>query len=524
VTDGKDKPNEFVRISRLYNVKVDWMIQKNDWGGEWENSSVDKKKAVFRKLQHNIIALLHTPLTDFSSQIRQVSTFGIEKRATRGDGVSLYFPNYPQDAVSLQLFNDFYLSLRKELAKEKLWLNLVISQHVFTASNRNRYDAFGLANVVKLYTDKALTGNIDKADFQLEEYVMVLLNEPSHDAKMRLRADIETAPSLSGTTRAYFLRSVLPVVSFDSHNWQQLDDDIAYFRNNFAGVGFWAPSFDNMAKPIEDFNLSCLESKNMAQCLMQHALETNGTEMSPPSALEKFVCANRYLLQIGLFLSLMISVIIAFSFWKSCHIQNMIRKHFIPILLILVTPPVVLFGVLLRFDPFYESLSKGNGPLVILFIIFLVVLYYIYRYFQSQKQKPQRSQAVPQRKTMGFPLIVWDIENANGGYQWIIKNQGTGYAIIKSIEISLDGVVVADQKAALDVVLGANKKLQWKSLPLIGLKLQPKDRAIGLSVAEPIAAREFKKKLRKYKPKVKITFSAGGNSLWQTDGKEIWEI
>jgi hypothetical protein len=279
-----------------------------------------------------------------------------------------------------------------------------------------------------------------------------------------------------------------------------------------------------MAKKIEDFNLSCLESKNMAQCLMQHAHEANGAQMSPPSALEKFVCANRYLLQIGLFVFLILGVIIAFSFWKSCHVQNVIRKHLIPVLLILIAPPVLLFGVLLRFDPFYENLSKGNGPLVILFIIFLVVLYYVYRYFQTQKQKPHRGRAVPQRQTMGFPLIVWHIENTNGGYQWIIKNQGTGYAIIKAIEISLDGVVVADQKAALDVVLGANKKLQWQSLPLIGLKLLPNEKAVGLSVAEPIAAREFKKKLRKYKPEVKITFSAGDNSLWQTDGKEIWEL
>jgi hypothetical protein len=67
--NGSAKENQFLHIARQYNSKVDWVIQKNDWSGDWRKQSRANKQAVFKKLVSNITLLLHTRLTDTASKL-----------------------------------------------------------------------------------------------------------------------------------------------------------------------------------------------------------------------------------------------------------------------------------------------------------------------------------------------------------------------------------------------------------------------------------------------------------------------
>ncbi len=521
IRNGSTAENQFIRVARQYNSKVDWMIQKNDWNGDWRKYSRENKQAVFKKLLTNITTLLRAPLTDPASRLKPYASFGMGTQPTRGDGVTLYFQNYPQDADSALLFNEFYLALRKELAKENHWINILVSQEVFTGAKETKQSAFGLPNLIKLRKKSSHTGSIHKQGVvQLDEIILVLLEEPSTDSKKRLRADIEDETSLHGSERADFLRSLLPVLHFDNRNWQQLEDDIVYASDNFGGVGLWAPSFDNLALPIGELENSCLDSKQIATCILKNYRYPEDVEHIP-SALEKFACVNRWWLQLTLTVMLLVALGIAYLFYQFCEVRAIVQRYFLWVAAANILPSLVIFTLLLLYDPYLVGLSKGNLPFIIAIGIIFLGVVFGYLYLRSRREMPQRQHAIPQRQGLGFPIIAWSIENDEHGFRWVIRNRGTGFAIIKKIEILLDGQTVADAKTALEAVLGPDQHLQWKSLPLIGQKIMPGEAVIGLSISDARSAAAFDKKLKQHKLEVNILYFAANNDHWISNGREV---
>lgn len=521
VRNGSAADNQFIRTAHQYNSKVDWLIQKNDWNGDWRKYSRENKQAVFKKLILNISTLLRTPLTDTASRIKPYASLGFSKQPTRGDGVTLYFQNYPQDADSALLFNEFYLALRKELEQEHHWINVLVSQEVLTGAKETKQGALSLPNLVKLRKKSSHTGNIHKQGVvAIDEMILVLLEEPSTDAKKRLRADIENESSLHGAERADFLRSLLPVLHFDNRNWQQLEDDIVYASDNFGGVGMWAPSFDNLALPIGELEHSCLNSKHIATCILKNYRYPEDAEHIP-SAIEKFTCVNRWFLQLALTAMLLVALSIAFLFYKFCEVRVLVQRYFLVVAAANILPSLIIFTLLLLYDPYMVGLSKGNLPFIIAIGIIFFGMVFGYLYLRSRREVPQRQHAIPQRQGLGFPIIGWSIENNEHGFRWIIRNRGTGFAIIKKIEILLDGQTVADAKTALEAVLGPDQHLQWKSLPLVGQKIMPGEAIIGLSISDPHSAAAFDKKLKQHKLEVNILYFAANNEHWLSDGREV---
>jgi hypothetical protein len=521
VRNGSAADNQFIRMAHQYNSKVDWMIQKNDWNGDWRKYSRENKQAVFKKLIVNITTLLRTPLTDTASRVKPYASLGISKQPTRGDGVTLYFQNYPQDADSALLFNEFYLALRKELAQEHHWINVLVSQEVFTGAKETKQGAFSLPNLVKLRKKSSHTGSIHKQGVvAIDEMILVLLEEPSTDAKKRLRADIEDERSLHGAERADLLRSLLPVLHFDNRNWQQLEDDIVYSSDNFGGVGMWSPSFDNLAIEIGELEHSCLNSKHIATCILKNYRYPEDVEHIP-SAIEKFACVNRWWLQLALTAMLLVALSIAFLFYKFCEIRALVQRYFLWVAAANILPSLIIFTLLLLYDPYMVGLSKGNLPFIIAVGIIFFGMVFGYLYLRSRREVPQRQHATPQRQGLGFPIIAWSIENNEQGFRWIIRNRGTGFAIIKKIEILLDGQMVADAKTALEAVLGPDQHLQWKSLPLVGQKIMPGEALIGLSISDSHSAAAFEKKLKQHKLEVNILYFAANNEHWISDGREV---
>lgn len=521
IRNGSAKDNEFIRTARQYNSKVDWLIQKNDWSGDWRKFSRENKQAVLKKLIQNIAGLLRAPLNDISSRIKPYASFGISSRPTRGDGVTIYFPNYPLDADSALLFNEFYFALRKELANDDVLINLLVSQDNFVNNPSNKSAAFGLSNLVKLRKKSDSRGSNNKLDkASLRELILVLLNEPSTDSKKQLRRAIEGETSLHGADRSELLRHLLPVLHFDNRNWQQLEDDILYAGDNFGGIGFWSPNFDNLAKPVIDLEQSCLQSQQIAVCLLKNYRPQEIVEDNS-STIEKFVCVSRWYLQLVLTLFVLLAILLAYLFARYCEIQNFVKRYFLWIVCSIVIPPLVIFTLLLLFDPYLASLSQGNLPFIISVVILVAGILAGYSYLKSRRELPLRQRALPQRQGLGFPLISWSKQLDEAGFRVLIRNRGTGFAIIKKIEIYLDGQAVADAKTALEAVFGPNNNLVWRAAPLVGQKIMPGESLLAISINDPSSALAFDKKLAEHELKVLITYYSASHEYWISDGKEV---
>jgi len=519
VHDGSANSNEFLRIAHQYNSKVDWLIQKNDWNGDWKKYSHADKQAVLAALITNIGQLLRTRLSDTASRLKPYTSLSISTHPLRGDGITLYFQNYPTDADSTLLFNEFYLALRNELEKRKISVNILVAQDVLDGTDNDKLGAFNLANMITLRQKTAQQDNtVDRTG--ADEYLLVLLNEPSTDAKKQLRLDMDHAAGLTGAVRLQFLRSIIPVLQFDNRNWQQLEDDIIYTRDSFGGVGLWAPNFDNIATPVTDLSQSCAQSQQIAVCLLKNFREPEQAERIP-SAIEKFTCVYRWFLQLAFNVFVVAAIVIIVLFVRSCAMQALVKRYFLWIFACVVFPPMLIFILLLLYDPFLANLSKGNLPFIIAIGVIVAGLISGYLFWRSQRRIPQRQRAMPQRQGLGFPVITWTIENDERGFHWIIRNRGTGYAIIKKIEILLDGQPVADAKTALEAVQDSDKNLVWKSLPLVGQKILPGQAITGLTISDPASGISFDRKLREHQLQVHVTYSSANNEMWISDGKEV---
>jgi hypothetical protein len=97
----------------------------------------------------------------------------------------------------------------------------------------------------------------------------------------------------------------------------------------------------------------------------------------------------------------------------------------------------------------------------------------------------------------------------------------SGYAIIEKVEILLDGTPVADVKTALASVMGADRNALWKSVPLVGQKLEPGRELVGFSITDAEAAQRFEQKRAEHDLAVKITYSGPNNEHWVSDGQGI---
>ena len=523
VTQNDASENNFVRIAHQHNAKVDWVIQKNDWDGDWRNFTPQGRKVVFGKLRTNILALLTAPLTDTVSKIKNYTTLGLEPKPRRGDGVTLYFPNYPTDPASTADFNIFFTELRMLLDKHDLGLNILVSQNVFTAGRNGGLGAFGLSNLVTLRAKRAATEPLRPGAPGNDEFLLILLNEPSADGKKALRAVIEGDSTLHGSERADFLRSMLPVLHFDNRNWQQLEDDIVYARDSFGGLGLWAPDFDNLAKPVTDPTLSCLKSAELAVCLSRDYREAD-EEVDLPNALEAFACVERWWLRLALFVLLIIIVTVVVLFFRFCGAQNFLKRNFLWVLLLVNVPATLVFTLLLLYDPLFTTLSSGNLLFIIMAALMMAVMIGGYMYIRKRRRMPVRQRGGIIRKASGFPIIVWTVEVDKGGLRWTLKNTGSGYAVIKRTEIRYDKLPFADVNTALESVLASDTEIRWKSTPLYGKRIEPGGELLALEIDDAAAAQEVAEKLQQKSLVVRVFYSGAGGEHWETDGREVRSI
>lgn len=373
LVDGAAADADFVSVARKFRTKVDWVIHKNDWS-VWSTYKDAKKAQVFEQLANNIAKLLDRKLTDFSSRAIPYVSFGVGSTSSQGDGVTLFFDGYPEDAGSVALFDKFVTILKGKVTPsgERIKVNLLLYQ---SAMGKGIYDYQHLLK---------LAGNSGSSNSNLS-HIAVLIEEPTTTSKKKLRTDIEDA--LHGLDRENLLRGIIPVIEFDGKSWQQLEDDIIYFKDNFGGIGFWPLSYSTQpaAGGADKGGAEAAAGKSVEQALLQQYRQPDAESVSP---MCKLVCPNRWVFRITwdiFFIALVLSSL--FYFWN-CRWQALLQKYYLYYIGTAVLPTFVLGMMLLSCDPFLAKLSKGNWPFILLFIG--VVAYSVWSYLRrkADKEKP----------------------------------------------------------------------------------------------------------------------------------------
>jgi len=319
-TDRDDSAG-FAREARSHGSKLDLVLYRSDWKALL--ASDNKVDQVIANLPANALARVDSRLQDWRSQLKATMSF-LEPPPTMGDGLTIYFEGVDKEdagrfAAFFERFMPALIDKMREHAlrgrRQGYALNVVIPDHMLDKVPAYRFNRlFGYLVRAEGLTlkDNRITENIETVEksgkFSL--HYLVLLSEPTTDSKKDLRRSVEypDVPSLKGSNREFFLRSLIPVVTYSGADDLQFVDDLIYFKDNFGGVALW-PLPLNQPDPAQGANIY----RMLGEVLV------GTTESAKQQSLCSFICLNRWWLRVGMLVALLVGIVAWSLRWFSCH-------------------------------------------------------------------------------------------------------------------------------------------------------------------------------------------------------------
>ena len=364
--DDKSALNRLTSLAHHYKSKVDVVIFRDDWGF-WPDLSEKRKEIFFNNLRKNIIALLDTRSDLFWDRTIPYISFGTHPSPTLGDGVTLYLDGYPGDGV---YFFEFLKRLRADLdelgqrnAVDRYFLNLMLDMDALDDG---------------VYAFDALQHIVPDDESMTEDYVdlfIMHLPAPTTDTKKKLRNEVEKG--FKGMQRRNMLRKIIPVIPpiGDPQDprgpYQQFFDDLVYFQDNFAGIGFWPLPSDR--------------HEGLAQ--VKHRLIDVFEKSHEPDMLERlvtavapnfceFACPNRWALRVIVDIIVACLAIYALLSLRMCRLKKFYRRHFLYFLLAgLAVVGIVLISFVC--DPYWKAKADDVAFVIVLLVAVSFVLNYV---------------------------------------------------------------------------------------------------------------------------------------------------
>ena len=308
-------PTDFIRVAKRHRTQLDVVLYRNTWQSLLKDDA--KMNRLIAQLPENALNLIDTRLADQASRVQSWLSF-IEPAPRLGDGLTLYFDDF--DDVDSGKFADFFDKLMNALienmqARSRNYaLNVVIPDRLL-----NRAPAFTFEKLLK-YLVKAeklkvvkerIVTNVESttSNSNIDISYLILLSEPTRDSKKKLRqsAELPDAVGLKGSNRKFFLRNVIPVISYAGANepnaedkQRQFADDLIYLSDNFNGVGLWNMPYNN---PAPD------PGNGIYEALSNNLLASNAAELFTNTKLCSFICINRWWGRLVLITLLLIGVV-----------------------------------------------------------------------------------------------------------------------------------------------------------------------------------------------------------------------
>lgn len=106
-------------------------------------------------------------------------------------------------------------------------------------------------------------------------------------------------------------------------------------------------------------------------------------------------------------------------------------------------------------------------------------------------------------------------------YRIAVKNKGVGPAIIRQVEMSLDGKPLADNPALVAAVLGPGAKLDYQNSTLNGRVLAPGEEVVLFRIPDLKEALPFQAKQHEHRFDLRITYCSIYGDCWVSDGTRV---
>ncbi len=106
-------------------------------------------------------------------------------------------------------------------------------------------------------------------------------------------------------------------------------------------------------------------------------------------------------------------------------------------------------------------------------------------------------------------------------YRIAVKNKGVGPAIIRKVEMSLDGKPLADNPALVEAVLGRGAKLEYQNSTLDGRVLAPGEEVVLFRIPDLKEALPFQAKQHEHHFDLKITYCSIYGDCWESNGNRV---
>ena len=347
----------FISRAHKHRVKVDVTFYLSDWKN-WQDKNISNA------VDH----IVETASEEFhESGVKLWRTFFPQ----RIDGINLYFDQYRLPADSARMI-DIVENLAEELkaGNAATKLNVILGLDWRGISNRH------FEKLKDILVDDEDT--IDK--------VFIFLTKDTSKSKKKLRQIIED--SFHGDERKQVLRKIVPIVKLDEISFEplpasdkgnsQFDDDLVYFKDNYAGVGLWP-----LTSPSEN-DISEVENAIIKHYKADDGLNYIGDKLADYApGLCEFVCPNRMLFYVVLgFMVSIVAVYALLALWN-CRLREIYRRKFIYFIVLILLILLVLV-ISMVCDPSAERYVDR----VVIGILLLVVVGFGWRSIRRAVQPP----------------------------------------------------------------------------------------------------------------------------------------
>lgn len=377
-----EKNYEFVNEAHRHLVKMDWIVEKSDWN---ELKTPEALKGFFENLINEIDEILNKKISSSFERFLNMFSLYVDESDFRGDGVTLFFKNYPKTKEATLLFNTFYKQLQTKLSEKNpnVIVNLMMHRLDLIENEREQnYDSFvfeddngiySFANFAKIVVNsenKQFAKYSDRGK-DLKNYLLVVVEEPVSRSKRLVVSQLNQ--ELNGVDRRNVLHSVVPILWIDNKQWNQLREDAMYYNDTYYALGIAPYATDLHA------NDSCRVSGNLGKCFMQYFEVENGSS-ERQSAFSAFVCTHRWLFRLLNFIALVIAVGLIVCYFVSCRVSGFFNRHLALLLCIVVLPLGFTMALLLSLDPSVSGFGfLGMSPVLVLLVITIgIILHQVY--------------------------------------------------------------------------------------------------------------------------------------------------
>ena len=330
---------------------------------------------------------MNTKVNSYFQRFVNAFTFYTDEFENRGDGVTLYFKNFPKDEESKLSFNEFFKGLKDSLISknEYVHVNLMMDRSDLAIDKRQLFadsliqdshsGIYSYNNFLVLLNAQDADRKISRKQIrdEVKNYLFVVLDEPASRNKQILLNDLNL--QLDSLDRRNMLHSLVPVVWFDNVGWSQFSKDALYYNDTYynLGIGPYATALD-----AEE---NCATSGNLGDCMLKHFENEDGDGLRQ-GAIASFFCTHRWVFRFLNIITFLIAIGVLVAYFTSFRVSDFFNSNLALLLGVVVAPSAVMMTIISRLDP---SVSAYRGTfglipiLLLLLTVIAIILIQVYR-------------------------------------------------------------------------------------------------------------------------------------------------